>query len=119
MEKKMTYTTALDYVMANYDLPEDVFGRLCALHASLEKRAAAPHKPSKKQEAANEQTDNAVMEFMATTSEPVSAKTMMEGSDVLATFSVQKITSSCGRLVKAGKLEKIPGRPVVYRKVEG
>lgn len=117
MEKKMTYTAALSHVMTNYDLPEDVYERLCALHASLEKRAAAPHKPSKKQEAANAQTDNAVMDFMATTSEPVSAKAMMEGSDVLATFSVQKITSSCGRLVKAGKLEKIPGRPVTYKLV--
>ena len=37
----ITYTTALDYVLTNYPVPENVAERLTALKASVEKRNAS------------------------------------------------------------------------------
>lgn len=113
--KKTTYIDALSHVMTNYDLPEDVYERLCALHASLEKRAAIPHKPSRKQVEANQHTDALVMEVMMNAENPLCAKDIMAANEELASGSIQRVSASCARLVNMGKLEKLDGRPIKYR----
>ena len=41
MKNIVTYTTALDYVLSNYPVPENIAERLVALKASVEKRNAS------------------------------------------------------------------------------
>ena len=64
MTEKMTYVKAVEYVLGECELPEDVRERLTAMHESLVKRATAERKPTKKQVAAAEARDSipAVME---------------------------------------------------------
>lgn len=38
MKSTITYTTAIEYVLSNYPLPENIADRLTALKASVEKR---------------------------------------------------------------------------------
>lgn len=113
--KKTTYIDALNYVLTNIELPEDISSRLTDMRTSLEKRAERPHKPSRKQVEANERTDALVMDVMLTVEEPVCAKDIMAACEELASGSIQRVSASCGRLVNMGKLEKLEGRPVKYR----
>lgn len=41
MKSTITYVTAIDYVLSNYPLPENITDRLTALKASVEKRNAS------------------------------------------------------------------------------
>lgn len=58
MTEKMTYVKAVEFVLNECDLPEDVRERMTAMHESLVKRANAIRKPTKAQIASAEARDS-------------------------------------------------------------
>ena len=54
MNEKVTYVSALSYVLENCNLPSDVADKIATLKAQTEKRNSAVRKPTAKQRAAAE-----------------------------------------------------------------
>lgn len=109
--EKMTNVKALEYVVANYEIPTDVAEKLDSMIASLKKKAAN-RKPTKVQKE-NEVLKEKVLEVMTT--EPKTVSEIMALDDELGGLSNQKVTSLLSALKDDGKVIKtIDKRKALY-----
>ena len=102
--EKMTRTTALTYVLTNFDLPEDVAEKLEGIKASLEKKTdPATRKPTKTQQE-NEGIKAQILE--AITGKHLRAQ---EVANACGLTSAQKASALLRQLVAEGKARKGDG----------
>ena len=102
--EKMTRTAALNFVLTNFDLPEDVAEKLENMKASLEKKAdPATRKPTKAQ-TENEGIKAAIL--TAITDKHLRAQ---EVANACGLTSAQKASALLKQLVDEGKAKKGEG----------
>lgn len=113
--KKMSYASAIDYVLSGAELTDEVRERLEALKASLQKRyASKTHAPTKTQIA-----NAAIVEQIG---EAMEAGVEYTTADIaglvpeLAGATPQKVTPLMRKLMDAGKVvaEKVKGKKVYH-----
>ena len=105
MTTKMTYVSALSYVLENVtDLPAEVAEKLTALKAQTEKRNSAERKPTKAQ-VLNEQLKAQVLEVL--TDEPATVTEIMGKAPALSELSNQKVSALVHGLVADGKAQVV------------
>lgn len=63
---KMTYSDALNFVLTNYEIPEDVAERLTAAKTTLDKRAANAKQKERKLSPSEQKEREAIMAFRNT-----------------------------------------------------
>ena len=63
---KMTYSEALNFVLTNCEIPEDVFERLTTAKATLDKRAENAKNKERKLSPAQQKEQDALMAFRTT-----------------------------------------------------
>lgn len=106
--EKMTYVAALTYTLDNVsDLPADVREKLDALRGTLEKRAAAPKKPSKSQQENATHKVN-LLAALAAADAPMGIADLREA--VEGDLTPNKVSALMGQLVTEGKATRIPGK---------
>ena len=110
MTNKMTYVTALDYVLATVD-NDEVKEKLTALRASIEKKNSAERKPTKAQ-IENERMRSEILTFI------VDAHTATEVAENFG-ISNQRATALLTALVKAEKVERFVEKRKAYFKAVG
>ena len=98
--EKITNRKALDYVVANCELPGDVKSKLEAMIVSLDKKATANRKPTKAQEA-NEAVKDEIVEKMETNHlyTITELMKMLDGE-----YSNQKVSALVRQLIAEGKV---------------
>ena len=103
---KLTYTAALNTVLANENLETEVREKLIALVAQLEKRnaKAGVRKPTKTQRE-NAAVKESIVALLNTIEEPVQAKVVAEA----LTLSTQKVSALLNQLVAEGIVVKTEG----------
>ena len=105
MANKMTYASALSFVLTNCaNLPTDVREKLVALSDSYTKKASAEKKPTKVQ-VANEGVKQAMLDTLALHGELTVTdlyKALPEG----VASSTQKVSALLTQLMKEGKVER-------------
>ena len=101
--EKMTNVKALEYVVANCEVPTDVAEKLDNMIASLRKKSAS-RKPSKTQ-AENEVLKDTILEVLANGGK-MSASEVLKSHEDFDGFSNQKISALLNGLVKDGKIAK-------------
>lgn len=101
--EKMTNVKALEYVVANYEVPTDVAEKLNSMIASLHKKSAS-RKPSKTQ-AENEVLKDTILEVLANGGK-MTASAVLKSHEDFDGFSNQKISALLNGLVKDGKVTK-------------
>lgn len=110
-EKKMTYVSALSFVLSNCDLPEDVASKLDMLRAQQEKRNSAEKKPTKTQ-LANETLAEQVFEVVCAAGHPVTVSEVLELGAL--NMSNQKCSALMKKLVDAGRVVKTMEKRKAY-----
>ena len=115
---KLTYTAALNTVLANENLETEVREKLEALVAQLEKRnaKAGVRKPTKTQRE-NATVKESIVALLNTIEEPVQAKVVAEA----LTLSNQKVSALLNQLVAEGIVTKTEGakRVTLFGLAEG
>ena len=102
---KMTYVKALNYVLENCTLPEDVTERLEALRAQTEKRHTSDGKPTKAQ-TENTELANQLYELMLAKTGKRTVSEWMNLDETFGDMSNQKVSALMRILEKAGKVLK-------------
>lgn len=102
MENKMTNAKALEYVIANCDVPTDVMDKLNAMLTSLKKKSAN-RKPTKTQKE-NDSLKDAILEVLTT--EPKTVSEIIAMTPTLAGMNTQKVTPLMYQMEKDGKVVK-------------
>lgn len=101
--EKMTNVKALEYVVANYDVPTDVAEKLDNMIVSLKKKSAN-RKPTKTQKE-NEDLKNIVLSLLTTDGQTVTE--IMGKDEVLSGLSNQKVSALLRSLIADGKAVRI------------
>lgn len=113
--EKMTYVTALTYVLKNTTLPTEVAEKLEALKAQQVKRNSAEKKPTKTQ-VANEVTKELVLEVLREVGEKLTVSELQTKHPDLTAMSNQKVAALVRQLVKEGKVERVEeGRKAYFK----
>lgn len=113
--EKMTYVTALTYVLENATLPTEVAEKLEALKAQQVKRNSADKKPTKTQ-VANEVTKELVLEVLREVGEKLTVSELQTKHPDLTAMSNQKVAALVRQLVKEGKVERVEeGRKAYFK----
>lgn len=113
--EKMTYVTALTYVLENTTLPTEVAEKLEALKAQQVKRNSAEKKPTKTQ-VANEVTKELVLEVLHEVGEKLTVSELQTKHPDLTAMSNQKVAALVRQLVKEGKVERVEeGRKAYFK----
>lgn len=113
--EKMTYVTALTYVLENTSLPTEVAEKLEALKAQQVKRNSAEKKPTKTQ-VANEATKELVLEVLREAGEKLTVSELQTKHADLSAMSNQKVAALVRQLVKEGKVERVEeGRKAYFK----
>lgn len=116
--EKMTYVTALTYVLENAELPTEVAEKLEALKAQQVKRNSAEKKPTKTQ-VANEATKELVLEVLRACSEQVTVSELQTKHEELSAMSNQKVAALVRQLVKENKVLRVEeGRKAFFKVAE-
>lgn len=110
-EKKMTYVSALSFVLSNCDLPEDVASKLEMLKAQQEKRNSAEKKLTKTQ-LANETLVEQVFEVVRMAGRPVTVTEVLELGAL--DMSNQKCSALMKKLVDSGRVVKTKEQRKAY-----
>ena len=105
--EKMTRVNALYYVLNNAEMPEDVRLVLEGIVAQLEKRAAAPSKPSKSQQE-NIQHKAHLLAALSAADAPMTIPDLC--ATVEGGLTPNKVSALMGQLVKEGKATRIQGK---------
>ena len=105
-EKKMTNKGALEYVINNCSIPQEVQEKLEKMIAQLEKKVNSPKKLTKEQEA-NVIYKEQILEVMDTEKGELVNEIMKKAPELLALpYENQKWSALINQLVKEGKAEK-------------
>lgn len=123
---KMTYSEALNFVLINCEIPEDVFERLTTAKATLDKRAENAKNKERKLSPAQQKEQDALMAFRTTvlnamTAEPNRLWTCSELADQFG-VSIPKISAVMKYWVGLDKVVRDGGknnRVVTYQVAKG
>lgn len=102
--EKMTNKKALEFVLNNCIVPQEVSEKLEKMIEQLDKKSSAPKKPTKTQ-VENEGYMTLIME--ALTEEGQTVSELMKKIPEFEDFSNQKVAALVKKLVDAGKIEKV------------
>lgn len=94
MNEKVTYVSALSYVLENCNLPSDVADKIATLKAQTEKRNSAERKPTAKQRANAEASAviaNAIRATLSASDKPLTVAELIEVGNLGA--STQKVSA--------------------------
>lgn len=111
--EKMTNVKALNFVIENADLPEDVLAKVTAIRDGFVKKAENK-KPTKVQEA-NEVIKTAIVEFLKGVDK--ARATEVANAGIEGVESTQKATAMLKALVAEGKVVKETDKKAVFWKV--
>ena len=103
--KKMSYANALEIVLNNGEINEEVRERLEALRESLAKRSTSRSGKPTKTQIANAEIGNAIVEAM----EPDHSYSIAEIAELVPALegaTPQKVAPICNKLVEANRLVK-------------
>ena len=116
---KMTYGKAVDYVLKNCDLPEDVREKMGDLAVSLAKKNGSERKPTATQ-VANEGYKAAIMEYLTDVAEGKTVSDILKDVPAVAGFSNQKVSALMTQLVDEGNgpVEKYSDKRRTYFRVK-
>lgn len=106
---KMTYVDALNVAIDAVSADPEVFEKLTALKAQIEKRNSSERKPSKTQRE-NEEIKKGILEYLASATE---RKTATEVASALG-ISNQKASALLTSLVKGGFAERVVDKRKAY-----
>lgn len=111
-EIKMTNAKALEFVLANYELPEDVRTKVENIKASIEKKNASSGsgKPTAKQ-IENEGYMAQIVDCLANSPEPMTIKQICQAIGI---DSNQKVSALVTLLKKSGKVVRNEVKKVAY-----
>ena len=113
---KMTYATALDFVLSgNYDLPTEVADKLTALKASVEKKNSSEKKPSA-QQTANKAIQDAIFDAMET-DRLYTITEMIKEFPACAEMTNQRVSALVRQMVQANRVERIEDKRKTYFRV--
>lgn len=123
---KMTYSEALNFVLTNCEIPEDVFERLTTAKATLDKRAENAKNKERKLSPAQQKEQDALMAFRTTVlnamaAEPNRLWTCSELADQFG-VSIPKISAVMKYWVGLDKVVRDGGknnRVVTYQVAKG
>lgn len=116
---KMTYGKAVDYVLKNCDLPEDVREKMGDLAVSLAKKNGSERKPTATQ-VANEGYKAAILEYLTDVAEGKTVSDILKEVPAVAGFSNQKVSALMTQLVDEGNgpVEKYSDKRRTYFRVK-
>ena len=106
--KKITYSQALEQVLSSVPMTDEVREKLETLKSSLDKRSAAPKKPTKAQREIAEFVET-VYAYVASQTEPSRCTDIAQSLGV----SPQKTSAALSKLVKGGRVLKTEGEKKV------
>ena len=98
MNEKVTYVSALSYVLENCNLPSDVADKIATLKAQTEKRNSAERKPTAKQKASAEasaQIAGAIREILGSADAPMTV------ADIISVGGLDASTQKVSAVLKA------------------
>ena len=101
---KVTYTSALSYVLTNCELPAEISAKLETLLEQTAKRNSAENRKPTKAQLANEELKAVVAGVL--TSTPSTVSEIMTRDARLAALSNQKVSALVNALVEDGKATK-------------
>jgi hypothetical protein len=102
----MTNLKAIEYVVANVELPTDVEERIVAIRDSLAKKSATRSKASIEKEKIDTEIIKTITAVLAETGTPMTASEINKASDELTAFSNQKISAVLRKMVDIGKVTR-------------
>jgi hypothetical protein len=116
---KVTNKSALNFVLEHYDVPTDVAEKLKGMVAAIERKSAAPKKPTAAQEA-NEGIKATIVAFLAENFDRGFTVTEIGKSvDELGGYSNQKLSALLRQLRMEGKVENYTEKRKTYFKIVG
>ncbi len=98
MNEKVTYVSALSFVLENCNLPSDVAEKLATLKAQTEKRNSAERKPTAKQKASAEasaQIAGVIREILGSADAPMTV------ADIISVGGLDASTQKVSAVLKA------------------
>lgn len=111
--EKMTYVSAIAYVLAHAELPTEVAEKLTALSASISKRnASKSDKPTKKQ-TANEGVKTAIVEVMGKADKPMTITAIVKAMGV-EELTNQRVSALVRQLIADGVVVRTEEKRVAY-----
>lgn len=96
--EKLTNVKALEFVLANCELPSEVAEKVSKMKAQFEKKASGSRKPTKTQ-IENEGLKADILTFLASTDKGVTITDMLKECKALEGLTNQKLTSLIHQLV--------------------
>ena len=116
---KVTNKSALNFVLKNYDIPTDVAEKLKGMVAAIERKSAAPKKPTVAQEA-NEGIKATIVAFLAKNFyKGFTVTEIIKSVDELGGYSNQKVSALLRQLRLEGKVENFTEKRKTYFKIVG
>lgn len=114
--KKMTIAGALQYVLDNYELPEEVKEKITSTLATVEKRSARPK--TEEEIKSKEEAIKAAMEVLSRTDKALTYSDFLITEKFMG-WSTPKITRLLGDMVTSGKLLRETIKKKSYYRING
>ena len=112
---KMTNVKALDFVLTNCEVPQEVADKLMAMKASYEKKASAERKPTPTQvENANHKAS--ILAVLADGNQ-YTISDLMKAVPELADLSNQRVSAIVRQLTLTGEVQRIEDKRKAYFKL--
>lgn len=102
-EIKMTNSKALEYVLTNAELPEDVREKITNIKASIDKKNSADRKPTKTQ-IENVTLKEQIVECLANAGKAMTVSEIIKADERFADLSSSKVTSMLTQLKAENKV---------------
>lgn len=109
MNSKVTYVSALDFVLSNTTLPAEIAEKITALRDAQVKRNSAERKPTKTQKE-NADLKQVVLSVLSET--PCTVSELMQKHETLGALSNQKVSALVNALVREGSAVKVADKRV-------
>ena len=104
--EKMTNLIAMNYVIDNCELPEEVLEKMCNMRDSLVKKSASRSKASKANAELNAQIGEVIVSVLASNDEPMTVTEINKSCDELSEYSNQKLSAVLRNLVANKRVVK-------------
>ena len=115
--EKITYVSVLAKILNHEDLDDVELAKIAALKEREEKRSHAnPDKPTKKQKE-NKNLAETILTIMRASGEPHTVSEWKENSEILADYSIQKLSAIFRQLENSGKVVKTTEKRKSYFRI--
>lgn len=113
--EKMTNVKALNFVLTNCEIPQEVADKLTAMKASFEKKSNAERKPTPTQ-LENKGHKEAILSLLADGGQ-YTITDIMKGVPALSELSNQRVSAIVRQLTLTGEVERIEDKRKAYFKL--